>query len=270
MNGLSQSLVFGMVANKRHRVGDAFKMVCFSLVLCVLAGCGANDGPVGDAQTLDGFLSAASSPAGTSNALLSRGSGQTVELVQNGVFNNGAQFWTEGSNGARAKYPEAGAVVSALPSGIALPVTANTNVARLCNFPGQWVGTSGGTTSTETTNCLDRLNQDISIPPGTQTLTLRVSAYADYAGCSTAKLVFGLKAGSITLRPSLSLTSTNLSAGAWTDFAVDVDASTVTGGSNATLSIFGTVGPNTVAEKFCSTQQNVNLLISSVSLVVKN
>jgi hypothetical protein len=239
------------------------------VILALQAGCGVSDTPATDAQMLDVFSTTSIEPAGSSNSVLARSGSSSTELIQNGTFASGTQFWTESAN-ARAKYPTVGPIISAFPSGIALPVTENTQVARMCNFPGQLVITSGGGTTSETTNCLDRLTQSLSIPAGVQTLTLRVSAYADYAGCSNAKIVFGIKAGTQTLRPSLTLSSTNLSSGAWTDYVLDIDASNVVGGSNATLSLFGTVGGSTVLEKFCSTQQNVNLLVSNISLTIKN
>lgn len=240
-----------------------------SAVVSLLAACGASDAPPTDAQVLDAFTVSSSAPAGSTNALLSKSNGQSSELIQNGTFSSGAQSWTESAS-SRAKYPAVGPIISAFPSGIALPVTENTQVARMCNFPGQLVVTSGGGTTSETTNCLDRLMQSFSLPAGAQTLTLRVSAYADYASCSNAKIVLGIKAGAVNLTPSLTLTSANLTAGAWTDYVLDVDASKAVGATSATLSIFGSVSGNTYAEKFCSTQQNVNLLISNVSVVVKN
>ncbi len=235
----------------------------------LFTGCGVSDTPTTDAQGLADLSITSSAPAGSANSVLVRSGSSPSELIQNGTFSSGSQAWTEGANASRAKYPATGAIITGLPTGISQPATGNTQVARFCNFPGQLVVTSGGTTTTETTNCLDRLLQTFSIPTSANTLTLHVSAYADLAGCTSAKLVLGIKAGAVALTPSITLSSANLTPGDWSDFLVDIAVGNAAG-SNATLSVFGTVGGNTAAEKFCSTQQNVNLLISNISVIVKH
>lgn len=221
----------------------------------------ASEADVAALQSLDSAVQPHGVPADVTQ------SSSGTELLLNGDFASGAASWNVATGGGRPRdsYPAVGSMIGAigaLSAPIALPTDNSGLGARLCNYPGRLVETTPDGTIITSTNCLDRFSQNFQIPAGTTQLSFKTTAFADYAGCTTAKMLLRLKVNNSSPKLDVALSNSNLPSGEWQVFTQTLDVSSLNGQAAAgSLDVFGSVSP------YCATQENVKLLISRIRIL---
>ena len=199
-----------------------FSMVMVLIASCAtLAGCGGSAAPsLFEELTQAAELAPASASAADVTALATPPDGQQ-ELVQNGLFDEGTQGWTQSTR--RGEWGTSGAIIGDMPTGAPLPLNGRTTVARLCGYPTERITDfeiSRGT-------CNDMLSTTVEVPAGASNLRLQVSAWAKYDcgadqhGAFTLALSALDGLGNPTPR-AMSFKELQLPAGEWRDLTVPI------------------------------------------------
>lgn len=144
----------------------------FSFVL--LTACGGQPSLPPEEDLTESAVPAPVGATAPDLAALGAPAASEIERVSNGLFDQGAEGWTQSTR--RGEWGTSGAIIGVLPPDVAPPLNGRSRVARLCGYPTEQITASASARGT----CNDILSTTIEVPAGARNLTLRVSALARY------------------------------------------------------------------------------------------
>lgn len=191
--------------------------------LALLSACGGSTSRSFQEELTESAVPAPVGAARLDIAALGAAPSGELELVSNGLFDQGSDTWTPSTR--RGEWGTSGSIVGDLPQGVTPPFNGRTQLARLCGYPTERI------TSTEISRgtCNDILSTVIDLPAGARNLTLHVSAFARYdcPADQRGAFVIGLTAQDGLAHPSprsMQFKEDRLPAGQWQDLTFTVDS----------------------------------------------